>query len=92
MVVVDTLTKVANFLPVQSTFGTAQVANLFMKEIMKLHGIPKMIMCEKNKKFTSAFWKTMFGGMGTKLNFSTTYHPKIDGKTKKIIHILEDML
>ena len=66
MVVVDTLTKTGHFLPIQSTFGTTQVANVFMKEIVKLHGIPKMIISDRDAKFTLAFWKTLFGGIGTK--------------------------
>ena len=83
MVVVDTLKKTGHFLPVQSTFGTTQVTNVFMKEIVKLHGIPKMIISDRDENFTSAFWKTLFGGMGTKLKFSTAYHPQTDGKTER---------
>ena len=92
MVVVDTLTKDAHFIPVQSTFGTTQVANVFMKEILKLHGIPKMIISDRDENFTTTFRRSLFGGMGTKLNFSTTYHPQKDGKIKRTNHILEDML
>ena len=75
MVVVDTLTKAAHFIPVKSTFGIAQVANVFPKEVVRLHGVPKVIVSDRDAKFTAAFWKGLFGGMGTKLNFSTTYHP-----------------
>ena len=55
MVVVDTLTKAAHFIPVQSTFGKTQVANVIMKEIVKLHGIPKMIISDRDANFTAAF-------------------------------------
>jgi len=61
MVVVDTLTKVSHFILVQSTFGTTQVANFFMKEILSLHGIPKMIISNRDTKFTSNFYKKLFG-------------------------------
>ena len=71
MVVVDTLTKAAHFIPVKSTFGTAQVADVFLKEIVRLRGVPKVIVSNRDVKFTTAFWKGLFGGMGTKLNFST---------------------
>ena len=91
MVVVDTLTKAAHFIPIQSTFGTAQVENVFMKEIVKLHGVPKMIISDRDAKF-AAFWRSLFGGMGTKLNFSTAYHPKNDGQIEIKDQILEDML
>ena len=70
-IVVDTLTKFAHFIPVKSTFGIAQVANVFLKEILRLHGVPKMIISDRDVKFTATFWKGLFGGMGTKLNFST---------------------
>lgn len=83
MVVVDILTKVAHFIHVQSTFGTTQVENVFMKEIVRLHGVPKMIIYNRDAKFTTTFWKSMFGGMGTKFNFSTTYHPQTDGQTER---------
>ena len=55
MVVVDTLTKAAHFIPVKSTFGIAQVANVFIKEIVRLHGVPKMIISDIDAKFTTAF-------------------------------------
>ena len=92
MVVVDTLKKAAHFIPVKSTFGTTQVADVFLKEVVRLHGIPKMIVSDRDAKFTAAFWKGLFGGMGTKLNFSTAYHPQTDGQTERTNQILEDML
>ena len=73
MVVVDTLTKAAHFIPMKSTFGTAQVADVFLKEVVRLHGVPKVIVLDRDAKFTTTFWKGLFEGMGTKLNFSTTY-------------------
>ena len=83
MVVVDTLTKAAHFIPIKSTFGIAQVADVFLKEIVRLHGVPKMIVFDRDAKFTAAFWKGLFGGMGTKLNFSTAYHPQTHEKTER---------
>ena len=47
-----------------------------MKEVVRLHGVPKIIISDKDAKFTAAFWRSFFGGMGTKLNFSTVYHPQ----------------
>ena len=92
MAVVDTLTKATHFIPVKSTFGRAQVANVLLKEIVRLHEVPKMIISDRDAKFIATFWKSLFGGMGTKLNFSTAYHPQIDGQTERTNHILEDML
>ena len=57
-----------------------------------LHGLPKKIINERDEKFTSNFSKSLFTGMDTKLNFSTSYYPHTNGKTKRVNNILEDML
>jgi transposase InsO family protein len=57
-----------------------------------LHGIPKTIVSDRDPRFTSKFWKRLFKGFGTNLNFSTTYHPKFDGKTERVNQVIEDML
>ena len=63
-----------------------------MKDIFKLHGLPKAIVYNRDSKFTSNSWKGLFADLGTKLNFSTAYHPQIDGKTERVNQVLEDML
>ena len=63
-----------------------------MKDIFRLHGIPKTIITDRDTKFTSNFWTSLFKGMDTKLNFITTYHPQTDGHTEGVKQILEDML
>ena len=73
MVVVDRLTKAAHFIPVKSTYEAGDIAKIFMKEIFKLHGLPKAIVSDRDIKFTSNFWKGLFADLGTKLNFSTAY-------------------
>ena len=75
MVLVDKLTKAAHFIPMKSTHKTNDIAKIFMKEIFKLHGLLKAIVSDKDVKFTSNFWKGLFEDLGTKLNFSTAYHP-----------------
>eukprot|EP00253_Pinus_taeda_P015608 PITA_15608 len=92
MVVVDKLSKVAHFIPVQSTYKAVQIAHVFMQNIFKLHGLPKTIISDRDVKFTSAFWRALFAELGTQLNFSTAYHPQTDGKTKRVNQIVEDML
>lgn len=79
MVVVDKLSKAAHFIPVQSTYKAVQIAHIFMKNVFKLHGLPKTIISDRDVKFTSAFWKELFTELGTQLNFSTAYHPQTDG-------------
>ena len=75
MVVVDKLTKASHFILVKSTYKINAIANIFMKEIFILHGLPKAIVSDRDVKFTSKFWKGLFAYLGMKLNFNTTYHP-----------------
>jgi hypothetical protein len=92
MVVIDKLSKSAHFIPVKSTFKAINIAEIFMKEIFRLHGIPKMVISDRDVKFTSTFWKELFAGLNTNLNFSTSYHPQMDGQTERTNQIIEDML
>ena len=82
MVVIDKLSKSAQFITVKSTFKAINIVEIFMKEIFRLHGIPKMVISDRDVKFTSVFWKELFVGINTNLNFSTSYHPQTDGQTK----------
>ena len=75
MVVVEKLSKVAHFIYVKYTYKVVNIANIFMKEISRLHGVPKVIISDRDTKFTGNFWKSLFKGLGTQLNFSTAYHP-----------------
>ena len=70
MVVVDKLTKEVHFIPVKSKYKVDTIAKIFMKEIFKLHGLPKATVSYRDVKFTSKFWKGLFANLGTKLNFS----------------------
>jgi hypothetical protein len=92
MVVVDKLTKVVHFIPVKLTHKESNIANVYMREISRLYGIPKTIVSDRDKKFTSNFWKGLFNGFGTNLNFRTTYHLESDGKTKRVNQLIKDML
>jgi hypothetical protein len=79
MVVVDKITKAAHFIPLKTTHRAANVADIFLKEVARLHGIPKTIVSDRDPKFTSNFWRGLFKGFRMNLNFSTTYHPESDG-------------
>jgi hypothetical protein len=78
MVVVDELSKSAHFIPVKSTCKAIDIAQVFMKEIFRLHGMPKEIVSDRDMNFTSNFWKSLMAGLETKLFFSTAYHPQTD--------------
>eukprot|EP00253_Pinus_taeda_P022056 PITA_22056 len=92
MVVVDKLSKSAHFIPVQSTYRAVEVTHVFMQNIFKLHGLPKTIILDRDVKFTSVFWKTLFEELGTQLNFSTAYHPQTNGQNERVNQVVEDML
>ena len=63
-----------------------------MDEIVQLHGVPLLILSNQDPRFTSRFWKELQSALGTCLNFSTTFHPQIDGQSKRLIQVPEDML
>ena len=92
MVVVDKLTKETHFILVKSTHKTNDIAKIFMKNIFKLHGFPKVIVSNRDVQFSYKFWKGLFADLGTKLNFSTSYHPQTDGKKERVNQVLEDIL
>jgi hypothetical protein len=91
-VIVDRLTKSAHFLPVKSTYKTSQYAELFISEIVKLHGVPVSIVSDRDPIFTSHFWKAFQKALGTRLKLSTSHHPQTDGQSERTIQTLEDML
>nr|CAH66151.1 OSIGBa0097I11.3 [Oryza sativa] len=91
-VVVDRLTKVAHFIPVKTTYTGHKLAELYMARVVCLHGIPKKIVSDRGSQFTSKFWQKLQSELGTRLNFSTAYHPQTDGQTERVNQILEDML
>ena len=91
-VVVDRLTKSAHFLPVRTDYSLDKLAELYIKEIVRLHGIPVSIISDRDPRFTSRFWGKLQEALGTRLNFSTAFHPQTDGQSERVIQILEDML
>ena len=74
-VIVDRLKKSAHLLPIRTTFTLDKLAFLYVKEIVKLHGVPVSIVSDRDTCFTSMFWKNLQYALGTQLNFSTVFHP-----------------
>ncbi|KAM1011997.1 hypothetical protein FF1_047138 [Malus domestica] len=91
-VVVDRLTKSAHFLPVKMNSPIDYFAKLYIEWIIRLHGIPKTIVSDRDPRFTSRLWEKLQEELGTELNLSTAYHPQTDGQSERVIQILEDML
>ncbi len=92
IVVVDKLTKMAHFIPTTTNVSATQVATLFMNEIVRYHGLPSSIVSDRDARFTSSFWKSLWKLCGTKLNMSTAFHPETDGQTERMNRTLEQML
>ena len=74
-VVVDRLTKLAHFLPIRTDYALDKMVELYISEIVWLHGIPISIISDRDMRFTSRFWRKLQEALGTRLNFSTTFHP-----------------
>jgi IS30 family transposase len=91
-VIVDRLTKTAHFIAVHTTYSMQQYAELYMDQIVHLHGIPKTIISDRGTQFVARFWEQLHETLGTKLICSSSYHPWTDGQTERINQILEDML
>ena len=91
-VIVDRLTKSAHFLPVRLDYSMDRLVELYVSEIVRLHGIPLSIVFDRDPLFTSRFWKELQLALRTRLIFSTAFHPKIDGQSEGVIQVLEDML
>ncbi|KAH0652759.1 hypothetical protein KY289_030437 [Solanum tuberosum] len=91
-VIIDRMTKSAHFIPVKVSFSAEDYAKLYIKEIVKLNGVPLLIISEMGTQFTSHFWKAFQKGIGTKVKLSTTFNPQTDGQEECTIQTLEDML
>ena len=91
-VIVDRLTKSAHFLAVKTTYTVAQYAQMYLDSIVALHEVPVSIVSDRGPQFTSSFWQKLHEALGTKLDFSTAFHPQTDGQSERTIQTLEDML
>jgi hypothetical protein len=69
-----------------------KLPELYVWEIVRLHGVPISILSNRDPRFTSKFWERLQNAMETKLNFSTAYYPQIDDQSERVIQTLEDML
>ncbi|KAA3470452.1 DNA/RNA polymerases superfamily protein [Gossypium australe] len=91
-VIVDRLTKSAHFIPVRVDYSLQKLAKLYVSEIVRLHGVPVSIISDRDPRFTSRFWRALHQALGTRLDFSTAFHPQSYGQSERVIQILEDML
>ncbi|WMV33369.1 hypothetical protein MTR67_026754 [Solanum verrucosum] len=90
--VVDRLTKSAHFIPVRIDYNAEQLAKVYVKEILRLHGVPLSIISDRGTQFTSMFRRKLHDELGTQLTFSTSFHPQTDRQSERTIQVLEEML
>ncbi|CAJ2652659.1 unnamed protein product [Trifolium pratense] len=91
-VIVDRLTKSAHFIPINISFPVAKLAEIYIRVIVKLHGVPSSIVSDRDPRFTSRFWKSLQEALGSKLRLSSAYHPQTDSQSERTIQSLEDLL
>ncbi|GKA69840.1 putative reverse transcriptase domain-containing protein [Tanacetum coccineum] len=91
-VIVDRLTKSVIFTPMRETDPMDKLARIYLKEVVTRHGIPVSIICDRDPRFASNFWRSLQNALGTNLDMSTAYHPQTDGQSERTIQTLEDML
>ncbi|GJX19304.1 putative reverse transcriptase domain-containing protein [Tanacetum coccineum] len=91
-VIVDRLTKSAIFVPMRETDPMEKLARMYLKEVVTRHGIPVSIICDRDPRFASNFWRSLQKALGTNLDMSIAYHPQTDGQSERTIQTLEDML
>jgi len=92
MVIVDRFTKYAHFIGLTQPYTTQEIAKVFLDQVVKLHEIPKAVVSNMDKIFTSLLWKELMGLLGIRLNMSTAYHPESDGQTERVNQCLETYL
>ncbi|GJZ74799.1 reverse transcriptase domain-containing protein [Tanacetum coccineum] len=91
-VIVDRLTKSAIFLPIKESMSSEALAELYLREVVARHGVPVSIVSDRDNRFTFRFWQRFQEDLGTRVHFSTAYHPQTDGQSERTIQTLEDML
>ncbi|GJW75276.1 putative reverse transcriptase domain-containing protein [Tanacetum coccineum] len=91
-VIVDRLTKSAHLLQMKETYSMEKLTRQYLKEVVSRHGVPVLIISDRDNKFTSQFWKSLNKALGTQLDMSMAYHPQTDGQSERTIQTLKDMV
>ncbi|CAN6249028.1 unnamed protein product [Urochloa humidicola] len=92
LVVVDKFSKFAHFIPLKHPFTASSVASVFMQEVYRLHGMPKVIISDRDRVFTNQLWKALFALAQVQLSMSSSYHPQSDGQTERVNQCMETFL
>ena len=92
VVFVDKLTKWATYVPTTTNVDAPTLARIFFQHVVRLRGVPSSIVSDRDPRFTSVFWRSLWQQLGTKLQMSTAFHPQTDGQTERQNRTLEEML
>ena len=92
MVFVDKLTKMVHYVATTTTVSAPELSRLFVREVVRHHGVPESILSDRDPRFTAHFWRSLWTQLGTKLTMSTAYHPQTDGQTERANRTLEEGL
>ncbi|GKA42220.1 putative reverse transcriptase domain-containing protein [Tanacetum coccineum] len=84
-VIIDRLNKSAHFLPMKKTDSMENLTQLYLKEVVCRHGVPVLIISDRDSQFVSRFWRSLQKALGTDVNISTAYHPETDGQNERTI-------
>jgi len=77
------MTSMTHLIPVHTSYTAAKLSWIYLREIVRLHGLPSSIVSDRDSKFTSRWWRALHKMMGTKLLMSTSFHPQTDGQTER---------
>ena len=92
MVFVDRLSKMAHLAAVPDSIDGIGTARLFLDRVFRQHGLPEVIVSDRDPRFTGTFWSSVFKVLGTRLDMSTADHPQTDGQTERVNRVVEDIL
>ena len=92
MVIVDKLTKYVHLVPTTKESSSEDVARLFIANVFQYHGLPKVLISDRDPRFTSGFWKAFCRQLGMQPRYSTSFHPQTDGQTERMNRVLEEVL
>ena len=90
--VIDKATRMVHLIPCKKSITAAETAKLYWGQVVKLHGVPRILYSDRGTQFTSQFWKTLWGLTGTQLRYSTAYHPQTQGVVERMKAVVGQML
>ena len=90
--VTDRLSKAVHFIPVRKDMSSEELSLLFLREVFRLHGVPRSIISDRDGRFLSAFWTTFMASLGTSLKVSTAFHPCTDGQSERSNQTMQQLV